>query len=300
MTEGSVSSSTQDVALIPRLCLGIGFRRCGSSWLHRLLSAQPWIVKPENGLHFFSNEFERGLDWYLEQLSDGGGEKSQIEMSVSYGYPENVQRVAKRIVETVGSLRLFAIIRNPITRAFSDYLRSLRVGEIPEMSFAEALKRYPEFLQRGLYSKLLESFEKELGKERIHLLVYENLQSSLEGELSEFFDFLGSSFDVQALPTDDPKLDWGKPRSRMLYSVIYQAKSLSDKLANNLGIADAWSNLKLRFVNPYQKMIAGLSKEVSMSAETRAELVAFYAADVARLREGYGLRLNWQEFQEKQ
>ncbi len=300
MTEGSVSSSTQDAAVIPGLCLGIGFRRCGSSWLHRLLSAQPRIVKPENGLHFFSNEFERGLDWYREQLSDGGEGKSLIEMSVSYGYPENVQQVAKRIVESVGPLPVFAIIRNPVTRAFSDYLRSLRVGEIPEMSFAEALERYPEFLQRGLYSKLLESFELELGKERIHLLVYENLQSDPEGELGRFFDFLGSSFEPQALPTDDSKLNWGKPRSRMLYSVIYQTKALSDRLAGRLGIADAWSNLKLRFVKPYQQMIAGLSKEESISVETRVELVAFYAADVARLREEFGLRLAWPEFLEKQ
>ena len=139
-----------------------------------------------------------------------------------------------------------------------------------------------------------------MGKERIHLLVYENLQSDHEGELGRFFDFLGSSFEPLALPNDDRKLNWGKPRSRMLYSVIYQVKTLSDRLAGSLGLADAWSNLKLRFVKPYQQMIAGLSKEESMSAETRAELVAFYAADVARLREKYGLRLAWPEFPEKQ
>ena len=48
--------------------IGIGTRRCGSSWLHDVLNRHPQVGKPPNGLHFFSTNFERGVSWYAEQL----------------------------------------------------------------------------------------------------------------------------------------------------------------------------------------------------------------------------------------
>jgi len=279
--------------------VGLGFRRAGSSWLHRLLNAQPGIAKPENGLNFFSQEYHRGLQWYVKQIGDYPAGMIPLEMSVSYGYPQYVEQVAARIHESLGEVALFAIVRNPVDRAYSDYLRSLRLGEIEDQPFQQAIRAHPEFLERGRYFRLLEPFLDRFGAAAIHIMVYEDLVSRTGKEMERLCNHIGAEFNPSAVPRGDRKLQWGRPRSRTLYGLIYGAKGVMDRVAAQFGKESGWDEAKLYLMKPYQRVMAMLSRTEAMSADTRVELAQLYQEDVRQLKAVFGIDLPWQEFYNK-
>src|SRR5690242_11728373 len=160
---------------LPQL-IGIGTRRCGSSWLHGVLNKCPQIGKPPSGLHFFSTEYGRGIEWYLEQLAPFSDRPLLSEFSVSYLYPEYADVAAQRIAKDVSDARLFVCLRDPVERAWSDYLRSVRMGEFSKaVTFEGAIRSNPELLERGRYAKLLRPYYERFGPDRIKPLLYDDL-----------------------------------------------------------------------------------------------------------------------------
>ena len=100
----------------------IGSKKSGTGALIKMLSSHPLIKSPDiPEVHFFDKHFERGLTWYLNKMPMTKKNELTIEKSPKYFI---VPQVPKRIYDFRGSrdVRLILIVRNPITRAVSDYL----------------------------------------------------------------------------------------------------------------------------------------------------------------------------------
>jgi hypothetical protein len=142
---------------------GIGFRRCGTSYLHSLFNQIDNISKLQSGSHLFSSWNFKKED-ALSLLSSNNGtddrNKSYLDFSVSYGYPEVADITAKRLADFFPTAKVFCIIRNPVDRLISDIRRSLLIGEVQEkMGVYDFLKHNPVFFRRGLYSNVIEIYE---------------------------------------------------------------------------------------------------------------------------------------------
>ena len=73
--------------------IGIGFRRCGTSHLHRVLNTCKSITKRPSGSHYFSR-----------QLNDPNFNYNyNFDLSVTYGYPENIKKVIQNIFNSIFS-----------------------------------------------------------------------------------------------------------------------------------------------------------------------------------------------------
>lgn len=264
--------------------VGIGTRRCGSSWLHHVLNNHPRIGKPPNGLHFFSTNFDRGLPWYLEQLQPYSDRPVLMEFSVSYLYPEHCERSSQRILELVPAAKLFVCLRDPVERAWSDYLRSLRNAELPHAtSFADALKLQPELIERGRYGRLLRPFFDRFGRDRIKILLYEDLQRDEKAYLSSLLDFMGigGAIDPRWFDRSEPV---GKGvRWPALDAALRRVKASADGTAAKLGLEDAWSNLKARYVFTYEKVLEINRREVSMPLSVATSLREVFSEDIRAL-----------------
>ena len=282
---------------LENICIGIGFRRCGSSWLHRLLSAQSSVHKPKDGLHFFSEQYERGIEWYeTEIMRPSNNTNNIVEMSVSYSYPEYAHVVAQRIFDMFGQTPIFAVVRNPVDRAYSDFLRSLRTKEIAETSFVRAMGMYPEFVERGRYAQLLQPFVNIFGSDAVHVLIYEELLADPERELGRLLAALNIPFNSDEFLIYDRKLDWGRPRSQGAYSLIYGVKNFSDSLAEKLNLYTYWSALKARYIKRYQRLIASLSEKEEIDPGAKQYLTDNYRDDVKALEVMLGRTLPWGGF----
>lgn len=262
--------------------VGIGSRRCGSSWLHAVLNSHPEIGKPPNGLHFFSQHAERGLDWYTSQMAPYADRKLLLEFSVSYLYPEYCELAAERMRKAIPEARLFLCVRNPVERAYSDYLRSIRMGEIDaSVSFEQVIEAQPVYLDRSRYASLLQPYLVAFPRERIKVLLYEDLKVEPVAFAAELADFLGlrPSFQFSALHRAEPK---GKTvRSPLLSNAIRGVKGSVDGLAARLGQADRWSNWKGRYVGIYEKALDLTHRKQELVARTSRQLAREFHADVA-------------------
>ncbi|XP_022915860.1 heparan sulfate glucosamine 3-O-sulfotransferase 1 [Onthophagus taurus] len=98
----------------------IGVRKCGTRALLEMLYLHPMIQKAAGEVHFFDRDenYNRGLDWYRMKMPHSYDGQITIEKSPSYFVtPE----VPERIRAMNASVRLLLIVREPVTRAISDY-----------------------------------------------------------------------------------------------------------------------------------------------------------------------------------
>jgi hypothetical protein len=170
-----------------------GAPRSGTTWLYSMADRHPEIrmakpVAPEPKFFLRDDVFERGLDYYsrtwFSDIPPGSlaGEKSANYLESS--------AAAQRIHDSLPSVRLVFVLRNPIHRAFSNYLWSRQNG-LESESFSAALAReeerersVPEQLRyarphalysRGLYADLLTPYWKLFSRERMLILRYEDI-----------------------------------------------------------------------------------------------------------------------------
>lgn len=142
--------------------LVLGAQKAGTTALHEWLLRQASVSLPAiKETHFFSSDaqFAKGVQWYLRQFSDRGAVSLVGEVASDYLF---VEQAAFRIRELLPDCRLVVVFREPLARAFSHYLMSVRKG-YETLSFGEALarenerleddrgRRFFSYLSRGLY-----------------------------------------------------------------------------------------------------------------------------------------------------
>ncbi|MBL8151206.1 MAG: sulfotransferase domain-containing protein, partial [Blastocatellia bacterium] len=128
--------------------------KCGTTSLYHYLIAHPNIASPaEKQMHFFDNNFNKGLTWY----------RTHFPSSLYKFYVKEVQRqpfqtgegtpyyifhplAPERIAKYLPNAKFILLLRNPVDRAYSHYNHEIRKGT-EKLSFEEALDKEPERLE---------------------------------------------------------------------------------------------------------------------------------------------------------
>lgn len=170
--------------------IGIGAQRTGTSWTYACLYEHPEICIPIKEIHFFSRQrFANGKEWYEANFKNCDVKKIKGEFSTSYLYSEET---AERIHSMYPNVKIIAIIRNPISRAFSQYGNAIKGGEIPEsMSFEEYYTHEESVLAQGHYAKQLKRYFDIFDPSQILVLVYEDNKKDPQKFMEHIYSFLG-------------------------------------------------------------------------------------------------------------
>jgi hypothetical protein len=132
----------------------VGGQRCGTTTLFKALSQHRAFVGPtlRKGVHYFDLNHEESLDWYrghfptkssvesLQHQTDGG-----VVVGESSPYYLWHPLAAQRIGRTLPGVRVVALLRDPVERAYSAHAHELARGFEVE-SFERALELEPERL----------------------------------------------------------------------------------------------------------------------------------------------------------
>ncbi len=169
--------------------LGIGAQKSATSWVYACLYEHPQICAPIKELHFFSRpRFEKGRDWYESHFAKCDPQKKIGEFSTSYLYSEEAP---KRIRAYYPEVRLIAILRNPVTRAYSQYRNSIKSGEIQEHeSFESYAGREASVLEQGKYASQLERYLALFPREQLLILVQEDIDRDPLAFMQRIYNFL--------------------------------------------------------------------------------------------------------------
>ncbi len=189
----------------------IGAQKCGTSALKRNLEMHDAIHMAEGEIHFFDRPkaWSRGRDWYLEHFNQRN--KVQGEKTPDYldTYP-----AARRIANTVPGVKLIALLRDPVTRAYSHWNHMMqRIEETSkrgweDVSFEESIVRssrgivpYTRLLNKGQYIEQLERYARHFPRKQIFIGIQERFLHNGASELARVFRFLG----VEEVPVEPAK-----------------------------------------------------------------------------------------------
>lgn len=195
--------ATQHIRLLPDFII-IGAQKGGTTSLYYYLIQHPNIRSAlTKEVEFFGHHYQRGVRWY----------RAQFPTFLEKSYVERIQKqpfltgeaspnyfhypyAPKRIAQVVPGVKLIALLRNPIDRAYSQYRHNTLRGHEP-LSFAETIAcdeertrearreieekghygydfRYA-YLLRGMYADLLESWFRFFPREQVLVLKSEEL-----------------------------------------------------------------------------------------------------------------------------
>ena len=75
-----------------------GAAKSATTWLQRSLERSPTISMPSPELHYFSDEYHRGADWYLSQFDFSKPDAIVGEKSNTYlTQPEAAERIREAL-----------------------------------------------------------------------------------------------------------------------------------------------------------------------------------------------------------
>ncbi len=199
--------------------LVIGAMKAGTSSLHRYVDAHPDVyTSPLREPQFFSQEWDRGLDWYTALFDAAGSARARGEFSTTYSRAPLMPEVPERIAATVPDVRLVYLVREPIERMRSMYVHQRSKGR-ERRSIDEAIAASPSYLTLSRYGYQSEQFLEHFDREQLLIVRSEDLRDDRRATLDSVFAFIGVDPDV---PIDELAREHNRGADRREYSPLMQ------------------------------------------------------------------------------
>ncbi|MDQ3857395.1 MAG: sulfotransferase domain-containing protein [Actinomycetota bacterium] len=253
----------------------IGTSKAGSTWIFSVLDYHPSVfVFPQKGLHFFSAHYDRGVDWYLEHFANAGERKIVAEISHSLLFSSDAPG---RIAELNPGMKLMACLREPVDRAFSEYLDLVKNGRF-QGTFEDALDQAPQIVEHGRYGTYLPGYLDQFPRDQLLVTVFDDLKADPRAFAESMFRFLEIESIVLPPSVLRERMPAGVPRSPAIAKLAKKGSRLALRLGFVRLYGKVKASTKIRNVlyRPY-----GRSDRPPLSPETAARLRARYAPEVA-------------------
>jgi hypothetical protein len=216
---------------------------------------------------------------YLKLFAGASGKVAVGEATPVYLWSESA---ARNIAQSIPHARIIISLRNPIERAFSQYLHMVNVGAISR-SFREQIEAdlrrkhrligpdFP-FLEYGLYYEQLKRYQRLFPASQIHISLYEELQDSPQALVSRLHEFLG--VDRARVPDVSKRHLESQVRRLIPFAALLKRWG-------------AWPYLRGLLPRPLAARLPGLVRRpraaLAMRSEDRKFLIDYYRDDVNNL-----------------
>ena len=265
----------------------IGAGKCGTTSLYDYLNQHPQVyLCPQKETYFFVPEPIRSKfkPWgAITDFSDyanlfkNADDNSVIgEISTTYYRHSGA---AQQIYQTLPNVKIIAILRDPASRAFSDYQMHFRKGN-EKTDFTQLISPDNRFIKPGFYYSELIPFFEIFKPQQIKILLFEDFSKNPLAFIEEFFEFIG--VDTKFVPDINKKSrEGGLPKNKALNTLLTQPNYFRTLGASCLSL---FLPLSTR-----QKIRSGLIKKniqtTKISTEARKQLLEIYHHDILQLQE---------------
>lgn len=210
--------------------------------------------------------------------------KGESSTPYMFFYKKTVENL-KKILPNTRDLKILIVLRNPIDRAYSQYMMKVR-DVVEDLSFEEAIKQEKNriksnahfdffYLKRGLYFNQVKHYMDNF--ENVKVVFYDDFKRDKDSFFSDILEFL--ALDYMEFQTIKKKNVSGVPR----------VKFLNDFILSNLKVKRAIFHYlpdSIRHkINKVKKAIfeLNIAKPPKMRTKTRENLKEFYKEDVTKL-----------------
>ena len=284
----------------------IAAQKSGTTSLHDILVQNNKLALPkQKESHFFSvpELYSNGLEYYFNYFFNKKDiEQAQLigEVDPSYSFFEGT---AKRIHETLNNdynIKFIFILRDPVKRAYSQYLMSRRRG-YEDLDFFDAIEieknRISQdsfsfinhsYLERGYYSKQINEYLKYFPKENFLFVRFEDdFIKSKEQAVQQISTFLNLEpydydYNLKSNPASEPK-------SVFLRDLMFKDNKLKSFLSKTIPSSKLKSKLKDRVT----KINLKEAQPIKLSQEQLYSLYStYFVEEINTLEEMLGLDLS--------
>jgi hypothetical protein len=206
-----ISGITASSRVLPNFII-IGTVRSGSTSLYYNICEHPSILSADyDEIGFFDSNYQLGINWYRSMFPT---QKKMAELKEKTGFAITGEdtpfyfwkkEAAKRVLEDLPDVKIIAIFRNPIDRAYSNYNLGVRANTenltfedaideeirfLEEHTFRESIDRKRSYITKGIYEKQISLWFEIFSKEQIHILSTEDMKNNPQDTLRKIFQFL--------------------------------------------------------------------------------------------------------------
>lgn len=182
--------------------LCIGAQKAGTSSLKNYLNQHPDIFVAKKELHFFDKEknLKLGAEDFKRYEEFFPRDKKLVgEKTPSYSHLEYAM---ERIYQYAPNIRLILLLREPVSRAYSQY-NMYQDLKIPVSGLYEELFKKQElplslltsngknFITRGYYAEQIKFILKRFPKKNLYISIAEEIKKEKQSEYNKIFAFLG-------------------------------------------------------------------------------------------------------------
>ena len=290
--------------------LVIGAPKCGTTSLFYYLRQHPDIYLPlRKELHYFAysqlreRSFGPGDEavllslcatWkdYKNHYKQAGLQPAVGEVSPSYLYYSDV---SGRIQAELGEVKIIVILRDPVEKAYSQYMHMIRERREPlgfyEALQAEGVRRENKwsdiwsYAESSLYSNRLQKYISVFGRENVKALLFEDLANHPQKVLADVFRFLG--IDTSFL-CDTTKVynRTGKPRSGLIADFLAKPNNVKT-LVKRMVPERIRIPLRLALLD------WNTGDKTAMDQRSSEYLRNYFAEDVRKLESMLAISLHW-------
>ncbi|NNC79406.1 MAG: sulfotransferase [Acidimicrobiales bacterium] len=208
----------------------LGEKRCGTTSLHRYITEHPNVLGPlaPKSTHYFDTRYSESLDWYksyfwpeplVQRMERRRGPMLSGESSPYYFFHP---AAASRIAETLPEIRVLVLMREPGSRAWSNFqyerdkgnetlgfdeaiaAESKRIaGEeqrlLDDDAYVSHAHRTFSYVARGRYHEHLMRLYQSIDEQRVHVVCSEELYTDTQRVMAGVHEFL----DLEHVPIAD-------------------------------------------------------------------------------------------------
>lgn len=260
--------------------IGIGAQKCASSWVHAALGAHPQIgVSDPKEIDFFSYYFDRGYHWYDDHFHPVAARPVRFEASPSYLHDP---RTPERVRAYDPAMKILAMLRDPVARAYSNHLHEIIKGHIPPVSFAKGLSNNPAYVEQGLYSTHLSRWLACFPRHQVLVLLAEEVAADPAQAAAQVYTFAGVDPTHVSAVVSERRNESDRPRLPLLRHGL----RAGGQVLRRLGLEEPLARVKKS--GAVARLLAANSVDLraevpAMDAASRAQLLDLFAADLAQL-----------------
>ncbi len=299
----------QDAKKIRPNFVVIGAPKSGTTSLYYYLKQHPDVFLPtQKELHYFSYEKLKANTngpgdeltlsklcsselHYLAHFKAVANQKAIGDISPSYLY----YATQNQIKATLGDVKIIAMLRNPIDKAYSQYMHMIR-DQYETLSFYEALLQEQErrvqgwsdiwrYAESSLYADKLADFMLCFGAENVHIILFDDFIAEPQKVMKATMVFLGIDA-CMPINTQEIYNRTGDVRSKVIARFLSRSNIFKELIKKCT--PDAW-RIRMRL----KIMDANTSSKPAMDLSARSYLHKYFKDDVAKLEGMLGRKLNW-------
>jgi len=283
--------------------IGIGVQKSATSWLANCLAEHPHVCigrdksgRTRKELHFFDRpKYHKGMRRYCSFFRHCPAQMLTGEFTPNYMYES---AAADRIATHCPNARLIVCLRAPIDRAYSHYRWLTRANTAALAHFDEAIQRYPDIIERGMYAAQLKRYLSRFRRDQIFVTLYEDVQNKPYEVVASLYRFLG--LDSAFVPSVITHRFGATPAVSYRVPALERARQLLHRAGDHLKRFDGTARLLKRSgIKNLDKRLKHINTKPAITdtydtipSATRSRLRERYAPDVAELEQLIGRDLS--------